>query len=97
MPLRRRRFFEGFAGAAPALSGSDYFKHSDGVTAPVTKDERGSEVDASLSIGWDRYDSEWLLGMRALNFSAKFIRVGDAADRNVGIGVMLEWRHLIRR
>ncbi len=96
MPLRRARFIEAFAGAAPALFGSDYFAYSDGVTAPVTKDERASEVDASVCIGWDQKTNEWLLGMRAVNFSAKFIRVGDAADRNVGIGAMLEWRRIIR-
>ncbi len=97
VPYRTTRFIEGFAGVAPALSGTDRYEYSDGVTPVVNKDERASEVDASLAFGWDRNDSEWLLGLRALNFSAKFVAAGDAADRNVGIGMMLEWRHLIRR
>lgn len=94
-PLRGGRFVEALAGVAPVLFGTDHFVYSDGVTPQVNKDERASEVDASLAYGWRRNASEWLLGIRALNFSAKFVRAGDGADRNAGIGVMLEWRHLI--
>lgn len=95
-PLGTSRFIEGLAGVAPSLSGSDRYEYSDG-TPGVNKEERASEIDASLSYGWDRNASEWLLGIRTLNFSAKFVQAGDAADRNVGVGLMLEWRHLIRR
>ena len=97
MPLTPSRFVEGLAGVAPALFGSDHYLFSDGITPPVNRPERASEIDASVSYGWDRNASEWLVGIRTLNFSAKFLDTGEGADRNVGIGVMLEWRHLIRR
>jgi hypothetical protein len=97
MPLTPSHFVEGLVGVAPALFGSDHYEYSDGITPAVDKAERASEVDASLAYGWDRNTSEWLVGLRMLNFSAEFVQAGDAADRNVGIGVMLEWRHLIRR
>jgi hypothetical protein len=96
-PLTGTRFVEALVGVTPALFGSDRYEYSDGVTPPVDKEERASEVDASIAIGWDRNASEWLLGLRTLNFTARFVKAGDAADRNVGLGVMLEWRHLIRR
>ena len=96
-PLRSMRFLEARVAATPSLFGNDHFVYSDGVTPPVDKDERASEVDASLAYGWDSNASEWLVGIRSLNFSAKFVRLGDAADRNVGIGVTLEWRHLFTK
>ncbi len=96
-PLGTSRFIEGLAGVAPSLTGSDRYEYSDGVTPAVNKEERASEIDASVAYGWDRNASEWLVGLRTLNFSAKFVQAGDAADRNVGVGLMLEWRHLIRR
>ena len=96
-PLPSLRFLEARVAATPALFGNDHFVYSDGVTPPVDKDERASEVDASLAYGWDRNASEWLVGIRTLNFSAKFVRAGDAADRNVGIGVLFEWRHVFTK
>lgn len=96
-PLRNAHFVEGFLGITPALWGADRYVYSDGITPTITKDERASEVDASLALGWDRNASEWLIGLRALNFSAKYTQLGDAADRNVGVGMMLEWRHIIRQ
>ncbi|MHB8146241.1 MAG: hypothetical protein ACYDGM_03130 [Vulcanimicrobiaceae bacterium] len=89
-------FIEAYFGVAPNLSGVDHFLYSDGVTAPVNKDERASELDASLAFGWHREHTEWLIGLRALNFTARFTATGEAADRNVGIGPMIEWRHLLR-
>ena len=89
-------FLEAYLGVAPSLAGVDRFLYSDGVTAPVNKDERASELDASLAFGWHHRRTEWLFGLRTLNFTARFIATGEAADRNVGIGPMIEWRHLLR-
>ena len=97
LPLTPSHFVETLVGVAPSLWGSDHYLYSDGVTPAVNRAERASEIDASVAYGWDRNASEWLLGIRTLNFSAKFLDTGEGADRNVGVGVMLEWRHLIRR
>jgi len=86
-------FWEGFIGATPTLSGADRFVFLDGAV-PATKVERASEIDASLALGWRRGASEWLVGVRTLNFAAKFTATGEAADRNVGVGLLLEWRRL---
>lgn len=92
--MRNARFIEALLGAAPSLYGSDHFTYSDG-TPPVDKPERASEVDASLALGYRRKSSEWLIGLRTVNFTAKFLNTGAAADRNVGLGPMIEWRHLL--
>jgi len=97
MPLHTTRFVETLVGVAPSLFGADHYQFSDGVTPPVNRDERASEIDASVAYGWDSGSNEWLVGIRTLNFSAEFTQTGEAADRNVGAGVMLEWRRLIRR
>lgn len=95
MPTRGTHFAEAMFGAAPALWGTDRFLYIDG-TAPVNKDERASELDASAAIGYRVRNTEWLFGLRALNFSAKFTRDNSAGDRNVGIGAMIEWRRVLR-
>ena len=89
-------FIEAYLGVAPSLAGVDRFLYSDGVTAPVNKDERASELDASLAFGWQHRSTEWLFGLRTLNFTARFTATGEAADRNVGIGPIIEWRHLLQ-
>ncbi|MDE2481401.1 MAG: hypothetical protein KGN02_04335 [bacterium] len=90
---RGTHFIEAFLGAAPMLSGTDHYVSSIGA-ANVDKPERASEIDASLAFGWQRNASQWLVGVRTLNFAARFIKTGEAADRNVGIGPLVEWRHL---
>ncbi|MHB8363930.1 MAG: hypothetical protein ACYDEK_05070 [Vulcanimicrobiaceae bacterium] len=93
-PLRAARFVEVLVGAAPRLFGADRFLYSNGSPA-VNKDERASEVDATLAYGIRYRESELLVGIRTIDFSAQFTRTGEAADRNNGAGLMLEWRRLI--
>jgi hypothetical protein len=89
--LGTRHFLEALVGTAPYLSGSDVYVYLDG--APNTiKPERASEVDASLEWGYAYRRSQWLIGIRTLNFSAMYPATGEAADRNVGIGPMIEYR-----
>lgn len=85
-------WLEAFVGTAPMLTGSDVYVYLDGSPNTV-KPERASEIDASLAFGYRRRRTEWLIGLRTLNFAAKFINTGEGADRNVGIGPMVEWRH----
>jgi hypothetical protein len=96
-PLNAAHFVEAVIGAAPTLWGADHYLFTDPTIAPVNRDERASEIDASLSFGWRHKSSEWLFGVRTLNFSARFTATGEAADRNVGIGPLVEWRHLFRQ
>lgn len=98
--LRLRRsfgtshFVEAFVGTAPYLTGSDVYVFLSG--APNTiKPERASEVDASFEFGYTRNRSQWLFGVRTLNFSAMYPLTGEAADRNVGIGPVIEFRELL--
>ena len=86
-----RHFIDALVGTAPYLSGSDVYVYLDG--APNTiKPERASEVDASFAYGIAYRRSQWLVGVRALNFSAMYPATGEAADRNVGIGPFIEYR-----
>jgi len=90
-PFGASHFVEAFVGSAPYLSGSDVYVYLNG--APNTiKPERASEVDASLEFGYTRNRSQWLVGVRTLNFTAMYPLTGQAADRNVGIGPIVEWR-----
>ncbi len=91
-PLRGNRSFEANLGVAPTLWGSDVYVYSDGVTAPVVKPEQAAEIDASMAMGFQRPYGEVLLGLRALNFSAKYTATGLAGDRNAGVGLFLEFR-----
>lgn len=93
-PLNESHFLEAFVGGAPVLSGSDVYVATGGALLE-TKPERASEIDASLSFAYYHRSTEWLIGLRSLNFAAKFINTGEAADRNVGIGPMIEWRHVL--
>jgi hypothetical protein len=87
-------FVEALFGVAPTLTGSDVYVGTNGALIEV-KPERASEIDASLSLGYRRGSSEWIFGVRTLNFAAKFVNTGESADRNVGIGPMIEWRHIL--
>ncbi|MBV9271764.1 MAG: hypothetical protein JO165_11760 [Candidatus Eremiobacteraeota bacterium] len=89
------RFVEMQFGGAPRLSGSDIYTYSDG-SPNVVKPEVASEEDGSLALGVRKRNTEWLVGFRTINFSAKYSVTGQAADRNNGGGVMLEWRCLVR-
>jgi hypothetical protein len=86
-----RHILEALVGTAPYLSGSDVYAFLDG-SPNVIKPERASEVDASLEWGYSYRRSQWLIGLRTLNFSAMYPATGEAADRNVGFGPMIEYR-----
>lgn len=92
-PLGDRHFLEGLVAGAPALYGQDIYTYSVPVPA-VDEPERASEVDYSIAWGIEGRRSEWLVGVRAIDFAAHFTRTGAAADRNAGFGLMLEWRGL---
>lgn len=92
---RGTHFLEAVFGVAPLLTGSDHYTYLDGTPA-VDKPERASEIDASLAFGYQRRSTEWLIGLRTVNFSAMYVNTGEAADRNVGFGPLIEWRHLLR-
>jgi hypothetical protein len=92
-PTRNNHVIEAFVGAAPVLTGADHYTFLDGSPETV-KPEQASEIDAQLSLGYVRGSSEWLFGVRTLNFAARFTATGEGADRNVGFGPLIEWRHL---
>ncbi|HVA28569.1 MAG TPA: hypothetical protein VNF68_10335 [Candidatus Baltobacteraceae bacterium] len=94
-PARNGRGIEAFVGVTPTLTGSDVYAFLDG-SPPTIRPERASEIDAQVALTWRHGTSEWLFGIRTLNFAARFLDTGEAADRNVGIGPMIEWRHLLR-
>lgn len=95
-PLRSTHFLEGTLGVAPAIFGADRYVYTNGTRPPVNKDERASEVDASVALGVRSGSNEWLFGVRTLNFTAHFTATGISADRNSGSGVLVEWRRVIR-
>jgi hypothetical protein len=95
-PLNAAHFVEAVVGGAPTLWGIDHYIYTDPTIAPVNRDERASEIDASVSFGVRHGSSEWLFGIRTVNFSAHFTATGEAADRNVGTGPLVEWRHQFR-
>jgi hypothetical protein len=94
--LTGAHFVEALVGAAPTLSGNDNYVFL-APRPPVVRPERASEIDASLGFGVDSGENEWVFGVRTLNFAARFIDTGESADRNVGIGPMIEWRHIFKR
>ena len=94
-PLRAHRTLEANLGVVPTLWGSDVYVYSDGITPPTVKAERAAEIDASLAIGFHRSYGEMLVGLRALNFSAKYTVTGLAGDRNAGVGLFVEFRKAI--
>ena len=77
------------------LSGSDVYVYSDGVTPTVIKKERASSLDGTLTLGFVRAKSELLVGLRVINFSAKYTATNEAGDRNAGLGLVFEWRRRV--
>jgi hypothetical protein len=95
-PLSATRFIEAVVGGAPHLTGNDIFTYS--IPHPaVVKPEIAAEEDAMIAFGVTHANSELLLGLRSINFSARYALTGEAGDRNNGAGVVLEWRQFIRR
>jgi hypothetical protein len=94
-PIGVANFVEFVFGGAPHLTGADHYIFSDGSPA-VDKPEIAAEEDAMLAYGVTRGNTQWLVGVRTINFSARFVLTGEAADRNNGAGPLLEWRQLLR-
>lgn len=95
-PLRGSHVLEIVAGGAPRLTGADHFTWS----VPHPGRDRGeiaSEIDGQVAWGIVSGSSEFLFGLRSINFSAQFTDNGEAADRNNGGGVMAEWRRFFNR
>ncbi len=93
--LTASRFVELTFGGAPHLTGADVYTFSDG-SPNVVKPEVAAEEDGMLAYGITRGTSEWLVGIRSINFSARYALTGAAADRNNGGGLLLEWRRYVR-
>lgn len=95
LPLGPSRFAELVFGGAPHLTGSDRYTFS--IPAPeIDKPEVAAEEDAMLAYAVTRGNTQWLIGVRTIDFSARFAATGAAADRNNGGGPLLEWRHFVR-
>ncbi|HET7815250.1 MAG TPA: hypothetical protein VFL13_12870 [Candidatus Baltobacteraceae bacterium] len=95
-PLHGGHFIEILAGGVPHLTGADHFDYS--IPHPgVTKPEIASEEDGQVAWGVRTRTGEFLFGARSINFSARFAATGEAADRNNGGGVMVEWRRFLWR
>ncbi len=93
-PLNERHFIEVVAGGAPHLTGSDHYDYS--IPHPsVDKPEVAAELDAMIAFGIVQRNAEWLFGVRSINFAAKFVETGEAADRNNGAGLLAEYRAFI--
>jgi hypothetical protein len=91
-----QHFWEAVAGASPYLSGSDHYEYSV-AHPPVDKAEAAAEEDVAISWGIIRGNTEWLVGVRTIDFSAKYVLTGEAGDRNNGGGAIVEWRRIIDR
>ncbi|MBV8244465.1 MAG: hypothetical protein JOZ38_00940, partial [Candidatus Eremiobacteraeota bacterium] len=89
LPVQSSHFVEFRFGAAPRLFGADHYLFSDG-SAAVDRDEQASEVDMILAYGVRHAHSSLLFGLRSLDFAAKFTDTGELADRNQGVGIMIE-------
>lgn len=93
-PLGNRHVIDALFGTAPLLTGSDVYTFVSR-QPPTYRPERASEVDAWLEWGYEFRRSELLVGVRTLNFTARYPLTGEAADRNVGLGPVIEWRALL--
>ncbi|HLI95358.1 MAG TPA: hypothetical protein VKT72_04625 [Candidatus Baltobacteraceae bacterium] len=92
--LSASRFVEIDLGAAPHLTGADHFTYS--VPSPeIDKPEIAAEEDAQIAYGITRGNTQWLVGLRSIGFSARYALTGAAADRNNGGGPLLELRQFV--
>lgn len=95
LPAGISRFVEFTFGGAPHLSGVDRYTFST-ANREIDKPEVAAEEDGMLAYGFTRGNTQWLLGVRTINFSARYVLTGAAADRNNGAGPVLEWRQYVR-
>lgn len=94
-PIGVSNFIEIVFGGAPHLTGADHYTYSDGSPA-IDKPEVAAEEDGMFAYGVTRGNTQWLAGLRSINFSARYALTGEGADRNNGAGVILEWRQFVR-
>ena len=92
-PTAPDRFVETQVAVMPHLSGMVYETRSTPFTTPyvVSGAETASMLDLSVAYGVRHGNRDYLIGVRAINFAAKFVD-GREADRNVGEGVSAELR-----
>jgi hypothetical protein len=93
VPVATNRFIEGQIAAMPHLSGLLHQTTTlpDGFRYTVVGPETASLIDFAAAYGITYGKTEYLIGVRAINFAAKFAD-GREADRNVGSGVTAEVR-----
>lgn len=93
VPMDSNHFFEGQIAAMPHMNGllHQTTTLSDGFRFTVVGPETASLMDFALAYGIAHDKTEYLFGVRAINFAAKFAD-GREADRNVGGGVTAEVR-----
>ncbi len=94
--LGSAHFLEGLVGGVPSLYGTDIYTYG----YPHASDdeaELASEIDYSVAYGVRLHQEEILIGLRAINFAARFTATDAAADRNAGFGLMAEWRAVVER
>jgi len=86
-PMAPNTFIETQIALMPHLSGTVYETTSAPASAvySITGAETASMVDLSAAYGIRRTHVDYLFGVRAINFAAKFAD-GREADRNVGVG-----------
>ncbi len=94
-PIGVSNFVEIVFGGAPHLTGADHYTYSDG-SPGIDKPEVAAEEDGMFAYGVTRGNTQWLVGLRTINFSARYSLTGAAADRNNGAGALLEWRQFVR-
>lgn len=95
VPIGVSRFAEFTIGGAPHLTGADRYTFSTR-NPEIDKPEIAAEEDGMFAYGWTRGNTQWLLGFRTINFSARYAQTGAAADRNNGAGPLIEWRQYVR-
>lgn len=93
IPTATDRFVETQIAVMPHLSGTVYETRASPSTIPysVTGAETASMIDLSAAYGIHHGSFDYLIGLRAINFAAKFAS-GREADRNVGAGLSAEVR-----
>jgi hypothetical protein len=93
-PISQSRFIETDFGAIPRLSGNatQLTVFANGLSSVLSGAETASMIDLGAAYGIRAGRIEYLYGLRAINFAAKF-EDGREADRNVGVGLTAEIRY----
>jgi hypothetical protein len=93
LPLRSNRFVEAQLAGMPHLSGIVYqtTTFSSQFRTVASAPETASMIDLTAAYGIRHGKTEYLFGVRSINFTATFPS-GREADRNVGAGLTAEVR-----